>query len=84
VRQPGKPLFAGSALRPIDGVFRASAMLPCAWQDAWARFSEAPAGLMGLQNKLAVQQPATVCAEKEVGQNQLEDLKVYSRGEVSG
>jgi len=59
VRQPGKPLFAGSALRPIDGVFRAAEMLKCSWQDAWARFSEAPANFMGLRNQLAAQRPAS-------------------------
>src|SRR5581483_7673599 len=37
VRQPGKTNFAGSALRPCDGVFRAAQMLNCSWQDAWHR-----------------------------------------------
>jgi N-acetylglucosamine-6-phosphate deacetylase len=31
VRQPGSKLFAGSALRPIDGIRRAAAMLGQAW-----------------------------------------------------
>jgi N-acetylglucosamine-6-phosphate deacetylase len=51
VRQPDKPLFAGSALRAIDGVFRAAAMLGCDWQKVWDKFSEAPARLMGLPHK---------------------------------
>lgn len=42
VRQPGKPHFAGSALRPIQGVFRAAELLGIAWQDAWTAFSRAP------------------------------------------
>jgi len=82
VRQPGKPLFAGSALRPIDGVFRAAEMLKCSWQDAWARFSEAPANFMGLRNQLAAQRPASFCVLKVIGQNQLVDLKVYFCGET--
>ena len=49
VRQPGKQLFAGSALRPIDGVFRAAEMLQCAWQEVWPRFSTAPARLLGVR-----------------------------------
>ena len=72
VRQPGKSLFAGSALRPIDGIFRAAQMLGCPWQDVWARFSQAPAALMGLRNELAVGQPADFCVLK-VRENQLID-----------
>lgn len=67
VRQPGKPLFAGSALRPIDGVFRAAKMLGCPWQDVWARFSQTPAELIGLKNELAVGQPADFCVLKVSG-----------------
>ena len=80
VRQPGKTNFAGSALRPVDGVFRAAQMLKCPWQQAWARFSETPAKFMGLQNELAVQQPASFCVLKVVGQNQLVELETYTAG----
>lgn len=59
VRQPGKTNFAGSALRPAEGVFRAAEMLRCPWQEAWPRLSEVPARLMGLRSELAVGQPAT-------------------------
>ena len=68
VRQPGQTLFAGSALRPIDGVFRAAQMLDRSWMEIWPRFSEAPAKLLGLRNELAVGQPANFClltAERE-------------------
>jgi len=54
VRQSGKTNFAGSALRPIDGVFRAAQMLGCPWQECWRRFSEAPARFIGFQNELCV------------------------------
>ncbi len=47
VRQPGRTNFAGSALRPIDGVFRAAEMLGCPWQECWRRFSETPSRLIG-------------------------------------
>ncbi len=69
VRQPGKPLFAGSALRPIDGIFRAAKMLGCPWQQ-------------GLRNELAVGQPADFCVVKVVGENQLVDLQTYANGRV--
>ena len=61
VRRPGGTNFAGSALRPVDGVFRAADMLNCPWQDTWARFSEVPAKLMGRRNEIAVGQPASFC-----------------------
>lgn len=61
VRQPGKPNFAGSALKPIDGITRAAAMLGKSWREVWPHFSQRPAELMGLRNELAVGQPADFC-----------------------
>jgi N-acetylglucosamine-6-phosphate deacetylase len=78
VHQPGQRLFAGSALRPIEGVFRAAQMLGYPWQEAWPRFSEIPAKFMGLHNELAVGQPADFCVLKVVGDNQLVDLQTHS------
>ena len=73
VRQPGKPLFAGSALRPIDGVSRAAKMLRSSWHDVWPRFSMTPANLMGLENDLVVGEPANFCVLKSVsGEQQCE------------
>ena len=71
VRQPGKPLFAGSALPPLEGVIRATEMLRCPWQEVWQRFSERPAELLGLRNELAVGEPADFCALQAGSQNQL-------------
>jgi N-acetylglucosamine-6-phosphate deacetylase len=48
VRKPGARQFAGSALRPLDGVFRAAAMLGQPWQKAWHHFSETPRTFLGL------------------------------------
>jgi N-acetylglucosamine-6-phosphate deacetylase len=81
VRPPGQPLFAGSALRPVEGVFRAAQMLDRPWQEAWARFSGIPAKFMGLRNELAVQQPATFCVLKVTDQNQLKELTVFADGQ---
>jgi N-acetylglucosamine-6-phosphate deacetylase len=61
VRQPGRTNFAGSALRPVDGVWRAAGMLGVPWQETWRRFSEAPARFMGLGSGLEVGQPAEIC-----------------------
>ena len=77
VRQPGQALFAGSALRPVEGVFRATEMLRCSWQEAWLRFSEAPAKLLGLPNGLAVGQPADFCVLTVSAGNRLMELRVF-------
>lgn len=53
VRQPGKTNFAGSALSPVDGVFRAAEMLGVSWQDTWKRLAEVPAQFMRLRNEIA-------------------------------
>jgi N-acetylglucosamine-6-phosphate deacetylase len=82
VRLPGKPNFAGSALRPIDGVFRAAKMLGCSWRDAWPRFSEVPAKWMGLPSGLATGNPADFCLLTVTPENQLKKLKVFCDGEA--
>ncbi|MBI5802322.1 MAG: N-acetylglucosamine-6-phosphate deacetylase [Verrucomicrobia bacterium] len=64
VRQPGKPNFAGSALKPIDGIIRAAQMLGKSWREVWPHFSESPAELMGMRNEIAVGQPADFCVVK--------------------
>jgi N-acetylglucosamine-6-phosphate deacetylase len=82
VRYPGKPNFAGSALRPIDGAFRAAEMLRCPWQEVWPRFSSKPATLMGLDCEWRLGGPADFCLMKVTLENQLFDLKVFAGGEV--
>lgn len=79
VRQPGKTNFAGSALKPIDGVFRAAAMLDCPWQEVWQRFSQTPARLMGLRNELAVGERATFCVVRTGGGHEPE-VQTYWNG----
>jgi N-acetylglucosamine-6-phosphate deacetylase len=61
VRLPGSPNFAGSALRPIDGIFRAAGMLGCSWREVWDRFSVGPASLMALPGGLKPGAPADFC-----------------------
>ena len=82
VRQPGSPLFAGSALEPVRGSFRAAEMLDCPWQETWTRLSDTPAQLMGLPHGLAVGQPATFCVLQVTPENWLESLHVYLNGEM--
>ncbi|KAF0180124.1 MAG: N-acetylglucosamine-6-phosphate deacetylase [Limisphaerales bacterium] len=65
VRQPGKPNFAGSALKPVDGITRAAQMLGKSWREVWPHFSQRPAELMGLRNEIAAGQPADFCMVKE-------------------
>jgi N-acetylglucosamine-6-phosphate deacetylase len=61
VRQPGQSNYAGSGLRPIDGVWRAAQMLGRPWQAVWDFFSRHPARLMGWKHDLEIGAPATFC-----------------------
>ncbi|MBI4323733.1 MAG: N-acetylglucosamine-6-phosphate deacetylase [Chloroflexi bacterium] len=81
VRQPGRTNFAGSALCPIDGVFRAAQMLNSPWQEVWDRFARQPAEFMALPGRLEVGQPADFCLLKLEGENQMAELQVYLGGE---
>ncbi|MEO6034846.1 MAG: N-acetylglucosamine-6-phosphate deacetylase [Verrucomicrobiota bacterium] len=81
VRQPGKTNFAGSALKPIDGIFRAAEMLNRPWWEVWPRFSTAPAQLVGLNHGLEVGNPANLCVLKFAGTALLE-RKTFSSGEI--
>ncbi|MBI3875628.1 MAG: N-acetylglucosamine-6-phosphate deacetylase [Verrucomicrobia bacterium] len=82
VRQPGKTNFAGSALKPIEGIFRAAKMLGCDWQDVWDHFSTRPAALMGLPAPLAQGGPADFCVMQFGAEKQLSSLRVYVCGEA--
>jgi N-acetylglucosamine-6-phosphate deacetylase len=79
VREPGKTNFAGSALRPIEGIFRAAQMLNCPWQDTWVRFSEQPRALMNMNiDQLQSGKPADLC----VIDMKNDSLQTYIRGEL--
>jgi len=80
VRLPGQPNFAGSALRPIDGILRAAGMLGCSWRDVWPRFSETPAKLMSWSCKLEPGEPADFCLLNVIEPNALKKLAVYVNG----
>lgn len=80
VRQPGKTNFAGSALRPIDGIMRAAQMLRRPWQEVWKSFSEVPARMLGVNLKLEKGEPANFCVMKVAGENQVTELKVITQG----
>jgi len=82
VRYPGRATFAGSALRPIDGVFRATEMLGVPWQDTWTRFSKNSAALMGLNPGLNPGDPADFCLIEATPENQLLNLQVLVNGAV--
>jgi N-acetylglucosamine-6-phosphate deacetylase len=61
VRIPGQTNFAGSALKPIEGVRRAANMLGRSWRDVWDFFSLNPAGLVGLSAGIEVGATADLC-----------------------
>jgi N-acetylglucosamine-6-phosphate deacetylase len=78
VRYPGKSNFAGSALRPIDGVIRAAQMLNQPWQSVWPRFSTVPAKFLGQKLDLEVGQAAEFCLVRCGKENQIEELQVLA------
>jgi N-acetylglucosamine-6-phosphate deacetylase len=83
VRLPGKPNLAGSALRPIEGIFRAATMLHCSWQEVWPQFSELPARFMGLTRGIEIGKAADFCVLEVTPQNQLESLQAFVGGEAA-
>jgi N-acetylglucosamine-6-phosphate deacetylase len=85
VRQPGMTNFAGSALRPIDGVFRAARMLGCSWRETWAGFSERPGRFIGLPRAITCGAKADFCLVRvKAGSDvsgELSDLRLFRAGE---
>lgn len=82
VRLPGTGNYAGSALRPIDGIFRAAEMLRCNWREVWPRFSHTPAALAGLPCALVAGGPADFCLLKVTEENVLDELRLYINGDL--
>ena len=80
VRLPGTGNLAGSSLRPIDGALKAASMLEVAWQTVWPRYSDVPAGLMGLPRGLEAGASADFCVLEVTPENWLEDVKVFVCG----
>jgi N-acetylglucosamine-6-phosphate deacetylase len=80
VRLPGSTNYAGSALRPIDGIFRAAEMLRCSWRDVWPNFSIIPASLAGLPSGLTVGAPADFCVLNVTEENLMDDIQIYLDG----
>jgi N-acetylglucosamine-6-phosphate deacetylase len=79
VRQPGKSLFAGSALRPIEAIFRAAQMLAQPWQRLWPHFSIIPSRLMNIPSADFVPgQPAHFCLLRTSPDHRLLDLQTIS------
>jgi N-acetylglucosamine-6-phosphate deacetylase len=80
VRLPGTPNFAGSALRPMEGVFRAARMLHGTWQESWRRSSQTPAAMLGLTQELCVGAPANFCLLEVTGDGRLDSHRVVWEG----
>ena len=81
MRQPDKDNYAGSALSPIDGVFRAAQMLDCDWRKVWDGFSARPAKFIGVPHGLAAGCPADFCLLETNDAGRLESVRVFTRGQ---
>jgi N-acetylglucosamine-6-phosphate deacetylase len=80
VRQPGQANFAGSALRPIEGVLRAASMVEVPWRELWRKMSDLPARFMGLTHEFTVGRPATFCLlTGDAGRGSAE-VRFFARG----
>jgi N-acetylglucosamine-6-phosphate deacetylase len=91
VRQPGGTNYAGSALRPADGIFRAARMLGRPWQSVWGFGSIQPARFMGRLHGIGAGQPANLCliglnsdGEPEVRRTVVRGTDVYTAPEGAG
>lgn len=81
VRQPGQTNFAGSALRPIDGIRRSATMLGRSWTAVWDHYCEVPARLMGLTTGLNIGAPADFCVLEPDPQGNAGQLTTFVRGQ---
>jgi N-acetylglucosamine-6-phosphate deacetylase len=82
VRRPGQANFAGSALRPVDGVFRAAQMLGMPWQALWDAFSLRPARFVNLATALEPGAPANFCLlDVDESRPALLRLRLFRAGE---
>ncbi len=76
VRHPGQTNFAGSALRPWQGVKRAAAMLGVSWREVWDGFSTRPTELMGLKAGITAGDKGSLCLVREDGEGDLVSVEV--------
>jgi len=84
VRLPGQPNFAGSALKPIEGVQRTAQMLGESWQTVWPCFSTVPAQMMGLDVALEPGKAASFCLVETDAAQLPKRIRVYLNGEEKG
>ena len=82
VRRPGTAQFAGPALKPIDGVFRAASVLGEPWQRSWRRFSELPARWMGLEDSSSGADGEDRCLVTVGEDGSLLDLRVLGAADL--
>jgi N-acetylglucosamine-6-phosphate deacetylase len=80
VRQPGQTNFAGSALRPADGIGRAATMLGVDWRQVWRRWSVAPADWLGVPCGLASGMPADFSLVRVSPDNQVIAVRQFIGG----
>lgn len=81
VWQPGRTNYAGSALRPIDGVIRAAQMLGCSWRETWTGFSDRPARFMGWKRGLECGDSADFCLVQIERDGTLRNLRLFGAGQ---
>jgi N-acetylglucosamine-6-phosphate deacetylase len=82
VRLPGQNLFAGSALTPMAGLYRAAAMQnDCDIVGFWDYFSTHARKMMGLETQFKTGMPADFCKVLVDEEQRLISGDIYIRGE---
>jgi N-acetylglucosamine-6-phosphate deacetylase len=81
VHQPGQTNFAGSALTPVEGVFRAAAMLNVPWPQAWLASSLNAAGWLGISTGFSPGDRADFCLLSVDETGRLRGLRTFLAGQ---
>ena len=80
-RQPGQTNFAGSALTPVEGVFRSAAMLGVSWRETWVASSTGAADWLGLSTGFSPGSRADFCLVRVDAANRLRGLTTFVAGQ---
>lgn len=78
---PSKTGYAGSSLKPFEGILRASEMLDEDWQKTWARYSIFPSHLIGVNLDLLPGAEANFVVLKHKKDKKLEIESIFFMGE---
>jgi len=74
--------YAGSSLRPIDGILRSMKMLNCDWQRIWKNYSDIPASLFNINTDLLPGSDADFIILEAGNNGELKPVKSVVSGKI--